>query len=295
MTWSQAIIKRMGDLRCDRRIYSLSPMSLQQYQRRRSNLSNLESYIDFAQTLYNQYRKYEGRSEERRKKPKPMPMPPVVRKVPFNVRQYTKRMINRQIETKHVHINMSDRSMLYLNWYYFRPLQAIAPGTGEGQRIGDTITNVFLDLGIYFTFSGLANFCNQVLRVMIVATDKEISVAPGAWAITPTTSGNFDTVTASGFHVSSAPADKSDYVILYDRKISVAQTGAVAASPPHKVIRIRKKLCQRAVYKEELIGGISYNKIRNYYVLVGASGESTTGATSLGSMQCSGFVYFKDG
>lgn len=263
--------------------------------RPRNPRSNLTPYVDLANNLYDTYNRFTREQPRSRSRRMPRRMPSVPRPVPFNVRQYTKRMINRQIETKHVHIDHADKAMNYLTWYYFRPLQAIVPGTGQNQRIGDTITNVYMDLGLDFYYSGSVAVDSAVLRVMIIGTDKEISVAPGAWAQTPTVAGNFDSVTANGFHVSFTPNDKNDYNIIYDRSFVVKQTGSNLGTVPHRCIRVRKKLCQRAVYKEELIGGISYNKIKNYYVLVGASGIGTTTASVLGNMQTSGFIFFKDG
>lgn len=269
-------------------------MSLQQYPGRRFNL---RPYVDLAsRTILRAARNYRNQRREQARQEARRSSTTMPRPVPFNVRQYTKRMINRQIETKHTHVGMTDINMNYRTWYYFRPLQLIAPGTAEGQRIGDTISNVYLDLGIYYSqVVGVGKFCNQDIRVLIVATDKEISVPAGAWATTPAQGGLFDTVTASGFHISSAPADKTDYVIVYDRRYTVAQTGANSASQPHRVIRIRKKLCARAVYKEELAGGISFNKVKNYYVLIGGSAIGMLTTDSMGDMQASGFVYFKDG
>jgi len=276
-------------------VISTVAMSLQQYQRRRSNL---QPYVDLASDLYQRYRRYsEDRSESRRRVPRRMPaLTRVPRAVPTNIKQYTKRLLNRKIETKKRNIQINDITMKYVTWYYTDPLQFIAVGTGKNQRISDRISDVYLRYSVSYSHRASSTWEASWLRILIIATDKELAVdvATPAYSSTPGNGGSFDFLLSNDFHQSFGVADKNDYTIVYDRRIKSQKNLSFTDGSP-VIHTIRKRLCKNATYHEDTTSGVQFQKGKNYYVLFGVSNPGSTVSDDAGQLQSSGYIYYKDG
>lgn len=255
-----------------------------------------------AQDAYRQYRRWSEANQQREDdNPRPtrrqrveVSMPPLV---PTNIKQYTKRLINRKIETKKRAIQINDVTMNYVTWYYTAPLQFIAVGTGKNQRISDKISDVYLRYNICFLHLNNTQWEATWLRILIIASDKElpVDVATPAYAVTPGNGGNFNFLLSNDFHQSFGVVDRNDYTVLYDRSVrSVRQNTAITTGTP-VIHKIRKKLASEAVYQENTTGGVQFQKKKNIYLLFGISNRGATVGDIGGALQSSGFVYFKDG
>lgn len=260
-------------------------MSLINYRRRR-----FSPYLDLAENMYRSYSRYRSRAQAERPRPRPVSIP---RPVPFNIRQYTRRMIKRNVEKKHCAIGMTDASINHLTWNYTAPLQYIVEGLDNNQRIGDTINDPYLVFAISYSHLPTTHWQSSILRILVVATDLEYANTAGSWVSTPVSGGKFDNLLAGAFHASFSPVDTNDYKVVYDRRIKSNRT-LTFTDGPSVTHTIRCKLGAKAVYKEITIGGVSYNKFKNYYILLGVSNEGSLNTDVAGRVQASGFVYYRD-
>lgn len=281
-------------------------------RRNPSYLDWLENVYEAGTRAYNIYNRNRDRDDDN---PRPrqrqrrgthnysdMPPPPMRRThvgvggVPNSIRMYTKRLLNRKIETKKRAIQINDTTMNYVTWYYTDPLQFISIGTGRNQRISDKISDVYLKYTVAYYHLNNTQWEASWLRVLIIASDKElpVDVATPAYASTPGNGGNFNFLLSNDFHQSIGIVDRNDYTVLYDKRIkSQRNVGLTTASPA--VLRINKKLASEAVYAENTTGGVQFQKKKNIYLLFGVSNRGATVTDVAGALQSSGFIYYKDG
>lgn len=280
---------------------SLLP-SRRSLRRRPATSANWDTVLDTASQAYNSYRRWSGdrdRRDYRRASNSQADetMPPVSSSaVPSSIRQYTKRLLNRKIETKKRLIQINDLTLKYVTWYYTAPLQFIAVGTGRNQRISDKISDVYLKYAISYSHRNNATWEASWLRILIISSDKElpVDVATPLYSSTPGSGGNFNFLLSNDFHQSTGIVDRNDYTVLYDKRIKSQRNLALTNSSP-AVHTISKKLTAEAVYAENTTGGVQFQKKKNIYLLFGVSNTGAVVGDDAGVLQSSGYIYYKDG
>lgn len=211
------------------------------------------------------------------------------------------RQIRSKSELKQQRISFIDLAVGGTVWNWYNPMQFLVRGTGPDQRIGDVVEDVSLTLGFSYFHSGLQPpgvrlWEGTVLRILVFKAAIEVNTTlQNNWTVN-TAGTPFGELLAERFQVSNSPVNKTDYTVLFDGTVKSSLQWDVSGTlgiPGRRVIRV--PLAKRYVYKEATgAGGVQYSKFNNIYVLVGVSATGTAAADTQGSLQCSGYLNFRD-
>lgn len=219
---------------------------------------------------------------------------------PKTIKAIAKRVVKNQlaraVERKRLTINMDDLALGATTYYVLNPLQHVAMGTEEFQRVGDKMTNVRLQLGFQYYHVGTAPLGAQlwqgsVLRVLVFKSRRQVSTTTPAWTSkNPSDSSGFPKLFSGINQGTSQPVNTHDYTVLYDRtmKSSTPNGGGTFGIP--SVMRISVPLAKSWRYAD----GDVYGKFNNIYVLVVAQGITGGNADTIGRLQCGGFLTWTD-
>lgn len=207
------------------------------------------------------------------------------------IKKIVKQTLGRQIERKTLQIGRDDTNMKYITQYFWDPMQSIVAGSGQGQRIGNKITDVYLNLSLTYTHTDNALYQGSGVRVLLLKTDQKYANFPTGWAANNTLTA-FEWLFSSQYDMTGAVTNKYDYTILKDMVIRSHRNIAGASGVP-TTRHLRYKI-GTAIYEADLISGVAYQKFRNIYVFCGISNAATANTDPAGNLVCNGFISFKD-
>jgi len=97
-----------------------------------------------------------------------------------------KTVARRMAENKRLVVDYQDLALGTTSLYYINPLQHVAKGTNEDQRVGDVMNNVRLQLAMsYFhtgtNFAGTRLWQGSKLRVLVVKSHKRNTTLGNQW------------------------------------------------------------------------------------------------------------------
>lgn len=210
-------------------------------------------------------------------------------------KQVAKSVIHRIAENKRFTLGYEDLDVRGLTKYYINPIQHVAKGTNENNRVGDVMTNVRLQLSMSYFHNGVNNlgvklWQGSALRVLVIKSHKRNPTLVGQWSSTPVTAGVFDNLFASDFGGSYSPVNLQDYTLLADQTLhSTTPDGALNNGVPAQ-LRWNIPLCKRWSYLDNDV----YGKFNNIYVIVTVSGVQTSSTDYMGKLQCNGYLTWED-
>lgn len=208
------------------------------------------------------------------------------------VASIAKRVISHLTERKHLNINRDDIDVFGLTYYYTDPMQFIVAGTGDGNRIGSKLSDVWLHLAFSWNHSA-TTWNGSVLRVLVVKCDQQLPNAASAWNSTSAATGVFQQLLTNNFQISSAFPIGHDYTVVADKLVSSQRQYNTPTYGLPGVRRFRVKL-GNMVYNNEPVSGVTYQKFKNVYILVGLCNAGVSLLDNMGRMQFSGMVTWRD-
>lgn len=209
--------------------------------------------------------------------------------------QVAKTVVHRMAENKRLILDYQDLALGTTTLYYINPIQHVAKGTNEDQRVGDVMTNVRLQLSMsYFhvgsNFIGTKMWDGSNLRVLVVKSHKRNTTLGNQWTATPPTGGNFNGLFSNNFHGSFAPVNLHDYTLLADQTLSSHTNTTNINNGVPSTLRWNIPLCKRWQYLDNDV----YGKYNNIYVIITASNVDGTTTDTIGRVQCSGYLTWED-
>lgn len=203
-----------------------------------------------------------------------------------------KRWMRLVSERKRVFIGMNDLQVKFINGYFMNPMSWSVIGTGPNQRIGDKISDVYLNLGFQYVHNSAATWEGSCLRIVIFKSQVAVGSLTSSW--NSAGSSNFPDLFNDYNQISSTPTLRDNYVILYDKVIRSTRQLTGSSNGQPAVHRFNKKLCTTAQFETYNIAGTVYLKGFNYFVMVGASAVGSVNTDNVGQLQVDGFLYFRD-
>ena len=201
------------------------------------------------------------------------------------------------METKRQFYDIADLDLYGSKIYGMDLTQYIQQGTGEINRIGDTITNVFARVSATWSWTGLQSGTTRIwqggnVRLMLVKTPQaltglSINVLSD---ITSQVSDMFlnQVQTVNSFHDVTSP-----FKILAQKWIHSAQTTDVSgnAGDTHMGF-LSKQLTKKHQYLDG--SGNQTGRTYNYYLFATSSAPLAGSSDLLGKLQTSAVVSYKD-
>lgn len=209
--------------------------------------------------------------------------------------QVAKTVVHRMAENKRLTLDYQDLALGTTSLYYINPLQHVAKGTNEDQRVGDVMTNVRLQLAIsYFhtgtSFAGTKLWDGSKLRILVIKSHKRNTTLGNQWTATPPTGGNFNGLFSNNFHGSFAPVNLHDFTLLADKTLSSHTNTTNLNYGVPSTMRFNIPLCKRWQYLDNDV----YGKFNNIYVIITASNIDGSTTDTIGKIQCSGYLTWED-
>lgn len=211
-------------------------------------------------------------------------------------KRVVKSAMARKIERKRLKIGIGDTDLGHTTMYYISPLQHIVKGTDEGNRIGEKISNVRLNLGLEYyhngvDFTGTYKFQGSKLRVLVVKSNRQLTTSVGAWTDTvPGVGSTLPDLFAENYHGSFSPVNTHDYTILYDRTVSSHKTDSTNNEGVPGILRMSVPLAKQWRYLDNSI----YGKFNNIYVVCTVSNIGGISSDYAGTVQASGYISWTD-
>lgn len=210
------------------------------------------------------------------------------------VKKIAKKVFRNSTDLKQLMITRSDLAVLYTSWFYTDPMQFIVAGTGSGQRIGSRLQDVYLKLSFNYVHYSTTHEGSK-LRILVIRAEQQLPNAASTWVESIATSGgDFPQLLSNDYHQSSGVVSRHDYTVLRDVSLPVSELSYSANTygiPVSKRINVR---LGNMTYMDDDVGGVNYQKMRNVYILVGASNTGTTRSTTAGYLQFSGYIFWRD-
>lgn len=203
------------------------------------------------------------------------------------VRKTVRSEMNRQEEIKQSFnfYGIASPAMLNDCIYTTAPLQSVAQGTGDSNRIGNQI--YLKNLHLRMTFSGALASLNARFRVMVLWLDKQVSIP----AISATNAGVINTDLFFGNYrlVNALINNKLEHKVIYDKVINIESKNT---SIPQGLLDVRVPLNTKVTY---LTAGGVFTKEKQLYVCwMPSIPFATSGVASAWQVNIDQLLTYKD-